>query len=369
MHKKLKIGQIIIGIVISMSLLPVACNQGNSIEITDAVHYNLHDTPELIETKGCIEYDSVTFSDASYAVRLLKYAPQNTLTRYVDAKGRQLATISAASETFAQCLVYGYDDKDRLKYLLRFDELREPEFRDETTDSAYLHFRLAIDSVDFSNPDTTRHTLIEIKYSDGGYVNEIKEIPTGKSIIAPDRYKIEVKVEQCTGFWSSDLTGGRYLLKTDIVPIFNEKDSYFIKRFVDLIPAIEMHYANGRLFKSVCHPNPSYPHDVKVTTTCKTEAGMNIYTILYGNSTDTLTRIWKDGRLQEEILKSKWGTVLNTKHYNYLSSNKVRREESNFDFKTRTMKPTVVTILHLSDMPLEKDEMDPLQGESWMEAY
>ena len=205
-----------------MSLLSVACNQGNSIEITDSVHYNLHDNPELIETNGCIEYDSVMFSDASYAVRLLKYAPQNMLTRYMDGEGRLMATISAASETFAQCLVYGYDDKDRLRYLLRFDELRGPEFRDETTDSAYLNFRLAIDSVDFSNPDTTRHTLTEIMYGDGGYVNEIKEMPTGKSIIAPDGYKIEVKVEQCTGFWSSDLDGGRYLLKTDIVPISNE---------------------------------------------------------------------------------------------------------------------------------------------------
>ena len=96
---------------------------------------------------------------------------------------------------------------------------------------------------------------------------------------------------------------------------------------------------------------------------------MNIYTILYDNSTDTLTRIGKDGRLQEEILKSKWGTVLNTKHYNYLSSNKVRREERKLDFKTRAMKPTVVTILHLSDMPLEEDEMNPLQGGSWMEVY
>lgn len=369
MHKELKIGQITISIVIAMSLLPVACNQDNSIEITDSVHYNLHDNPELIETRGCIEYDSVMFSDASYAVRLLKYAPQNRLTRYMDGEGRLMATISAASETFAQCLVYGYDDKDRLRYLLRFDELRGPEFRDETTDSAYLNFRLAIDSVDFSNPDTTRHTLTEIMYGNGGYVNEIKEMPTGKSIIAPDGYKIEVKVEQCTGFWSSDLDGGRYLLKTDIVPISNERDSYFIRRFVDFIPTTETHYANGRLFKSVCHPNPSYPRDVKVTTTCKTEAGMNIYTILYDNSTDTLIRIWKDGRLQEEILKSKWGTVLNTKHYNYLSSNKVRKEERNLDFKTRTVKPTVVTILHLSDIPLEEDEMNPLQGGSWMEVY
>lgn len=352
-----------------MCLLSVACNQGNPIGITDFVHYNVHDNIDLIETKGCIEYDSVMFSDASYAVRLLKYAPQNTLTRFMDGEGRLMATISAASETFAQCLVYGYDDKDRLRYLLRFDELREPDFPDETTDSAYLNFRLTIDSVDFSNPDTARHTLTEIMYGDGGYVNEIKEIPTGKYIITPDGYKIEVKVEQCAGFWSSDLDGGRYLLKTDIVPISNERDSYFIKRFVDFIPTTEIHYTNGWLFKSVCHPNPKYPRDVKVTTTCKTEAGMNIYTILYDNSTDTLTRIWKDGRLQEEILKSKWGTILNKKDYKYLSSDEVRMEERNLDFKTRAMKPTVVTILHLSDMPMEEDEMNPLQSGSWIEVY
>ena len=228
-------------------MLVIACGQRKHIEITGFEHYSAYDNPEILEEQGWIDYDSVTFSDGSYAVRQLKSAPQNSLIRYVDQDGRLIATVSAASETYAQRLIYGFDGNGRLKYLLRFEDMLEPDFHDETTDSAYLHFRLAIDSVDFQHPDLKRHTLSEIIYGNNGIALEMTELPSGKSIKAPDNYKLEVSVIPCKSFWESDLSGGRFLLKADIVPTTNAMGDYTIKRFEDFTLITEEHYKDGML--------------------------------------------------------------------------------------------------------------------------
>lgn len=228
-------------------MLVIACGQRKHIEITGFEHCSAFDNPEILEEQGWIDYDSVTFSDGSYAVRQLKSAPQNSLIRYVDRDGRLLASVSAASERYAQRLIYGYDVNGRLKYLLRFEDMLEPDFHDETTNSAYLHFRLAIDSVDFQHPDLKRHTLSEIIYGSDGIAREMTELPSGKSIKAPDGYKLDVNVIPCEGFWESDLSGGRFLLKADMVPITNAMGDYTIKRFEDFSLIAEERYKDGVL--------------------------------------------------------------------------------------------------------------------------
>lgn len=228
-----------------------ACSRRKHIEITLSEHYSAYDNPEIIEEAGCLGYDSVAFSDGSYAVGQLKFAPQNSLIRYVGRDGRVLATISAASETSAQRLVYGYDENGRLKYLLRFDDLSEPDFYDHTTDSAYLHFRLAIDSIDFRHPDLKRHILSEIIYGNDGLAREMTELPSGKSIKAPDNYRLDVRVVPCESFWESDLNGGRFLLKADMVPSAETSDAFTITRFEDFTPIAEEHYEDGVLQTSL----------------------------------------------------------------------------------------------------------------------
>lgn len=356
-------------IVFSLLLLTAACSQGTKLEITNKAHTDIHEDSNCQEKTGFIEYDSVVYSDGSYAVSGVKYAPQNWLVRYVSKDGKLLATVSSASETCPQRLVYGYDDKGRLKYLLQFDVKREPSTLDERRDSAYLHFRLAIDSVDFSEPDTSRHKLAEIKYGNEGYAYEVEDRASGKKITAPTGYKLNVSVEPCAAFWSSDLDGGFYYLKVDVVPLKKGKGNYFIKRFVDFIPTIEEYYHNGQRVKIVCYPNPSYDNDVKTTISFKHENGANIYSRLKGNSTDTLISTWKGGRLQNEIIRSKWGTVLNVKRYYYLPFGKVKREERQYDFKEKKMKPTVEKTIKITDLPSEENYINPLKNSFWMNFY
>lgn len=231
-------------------MLVTACCQKKQIEITDFKYYNAYDNPEILVEQGWIDYDSVTFSDGSYAVRQLKSAPQNSLIRYIDPDGRLIATVSSASETYAQRLIYGYDGNGRLKYLLRFEDMLEPDFQDDATESAYLLFRLAIDSIDFRYPDLKRHTLSEIIYGNDGIAREMTELPSGKSIKAPDNYKLEVSVVPCERFWESDLSGGCFLLKADIVPIDPIGD-YTVKCFEDFTLIAEEHYKDGVLQTSL----------------------------------------------------------------------------------------------------------------------
>lgn len=356
-------------IVFSMIMLTAACSQRTKIEITNKEHTDIHEDSNCQEKTGFIDYDSVSYSDGSYAVSVLNYAPQNWLVRYVSKDGKLLATISSASETCPQRLVYGYDDKGRLKYLLQFDVKRGPDTLRERCDSAYLHFRLAIDSIDFSEPDTSRHKVAEIMYGNEGYAYEIADRASGKKITAPTGYKLNVSVDPCAAFWSSDLDGGFYYLKVDVVPLKKGKGNYFIKRFVDFIPTIEEYYHNGQRVKIVCYPNPSYDNDVKTTISFKHENGANIYSRLKGNSTDTLISTWKGGRLENEVIRSKWGTVLNVKRYYYLPFGKVKREERQFDFKAKKMKPAVEKTIKIADLPSEEDYMEPIKKSSWMNAY
>lgn len=346
-----------------------ACKNDRTLEIIGFVHSDFLSDPDIREHNGCIDYDSVTFSDGSYAVKQLMYAPQNRLTRYVDKNGRLMATVSAASETFAQRLVYGYDEDGRLTCLLRFDDKLEPGFHDESTDSAYLHFRLAVDSIDFDRPDTARHTLSRIVYDGDGRVRKVYEIPSGRSIQAPDGYRLDVDVVPCVGFWSNDLDGGRYLFKVDVVPVANNVGTYFIKRFVDFIPITEEYYRNGERDSIVCHPCPYYPDDVRMTKKRKVENGTNVYVTMYDGCSDTLISVWKDGFLREEKRKSRYGTLLNAVNYSYPIAGKVRRREMRFDYKMKELKPSSTEILELSGLPSEEEEMNPLASSPWREVY
>lgn len=127
----------------------------------------------------------------------------------------------------------------------------EPDFHDDATESAYLFFRLAIDNIDFRHTDLKRHSLSEIIYGDDGIAREMTERSSGKSIKAPDNYRLEVNVVPCESFWESDLSGGRFLLKAEIVPIGPIRD-YTVKCYEDFTLIAEEHYKDG-CCRQVCN--------------------------------------------------------------------------------------------------------------------
>lgn len=355
-------------IILTGLLLTVACSEKPKIGITDLEHTDTLQDSDCIEKTGFVSYDSVTFSDQSYALSMLKYAPQNWLVKYINKDGQLIGTVSAASETTSQHLVYGYDDEGRLKYLLYFDYKREPSDADERCDSAYQHFRLAIDSINFSKPDTSRHQLVEIKYRRNGDAYEVGNYAEGKVIKAPEGYKLNVSVKPGAVFWTSDLDGGYFYLMVDVVPV-KDDGHYFIKRFVDLCPTIEEHYLHGRRIKAIGYPNPAYPKDVRTTTTYRRENGMNIYEIQKANSTDTQISIWKEGLPQVIFTRSKWGTLRSETRYVYLPSGEVKKLERGFDFKEKKLKPAVAKIIKAEYLPSEDDFMDPLRKSHWTYIY
>lgn len=73
--------------------------------------------------------------------------------------------------------------------------------------------------------------------------------------------------------------------------------------------------------------------------------------------------------MQEEVIKSKWGTVLNVKRYYYLPLGKVKEEERRFDFKEKKLKSAVEKIINISDLLSEDDLINPLKNDSWWNVY
>lgn len=62
-------------------LLTAACSLDNKIEITNLMHTDMREDSDCIKKTGFMDYDSVTYSDGSYAVSMLQWAPQNWLIK------------------------------------------------------------------------------------------------------------------------------------------------------------------------------------------------------------------------------------------------------------------------------------------------
>ena len=155
--------------VLGVALLLIASCNREDISITyfkqlQSTSDKTNKEDSLMMPCGFIEYDSVRFSDGSYAVHRLQYAPQNSLTEFFDNKGRTIATIARASECYAQTLVYDFDDEGRLSHLLQY---KSEIFEGLDSDSAsygrnkegYLGFRQMIADMDYEHPDTAKYQI------------------------------------------------------------------------------------------------------------------------------------------------------------------------------------------------------------------
>ena len=164
--------------VLGVALLLIASCNREDISITyfkqlQSTSDKTNKEDSLMMPCGFIEYDSVRFSDGSYAVHRLQYAPQNSLTEFFDNKGRTIATIARASECYAQTLVYDYDDEGRLVHLVRYkDEIFEGLDSDSTSygrnKEGYLGFRQMIANMDYEHPDTAKYQQTNIEYDKDG---------------------------------------------------------------------------------------------------------------------------------------------------------------------------------------------------------
>lgn len=328
------------------------------LEIVNSVYFDIHDE-KYLDTLGAMRYasyDSTTYADGSYTISILGLAPLNSFRGFYDKNGRIYASISSGSETYPQFLIYGYDEKGRLKYLLRYNErLNCPTFYDGCDDT----LQAAIAYIDFTKPNLERHIVSELMYDASGIAYELREYPSGKNIKAPKGYRLKVSADPCIGFWSSDLSGGRFVLNTCIEPIKKTLADYSFKHFIDFVPTTEEYYRNGKQYKMVRHAEPGVG-DTTFSVTLRTESNRNIYAKHYEKRNDTLISIWQNGCLEKQILKSKWGTVLNEKRFSYLPSGKVKQEEWRYDYKARKLKPAMTKLLNPSDLMQESDMLSPL---------
>ncbi len=216
-------------ILVPLAVLCFLQPHGANDESLTVDYYNtstsLDATPlsdSLLAHGGWIEYDSVRFSDGSHAVYHLKSAPQNSLMEMFDADGKTLATVSRASECFAQTWVYGYDKEGRLTHVARwktemFDGLETDSTGFHRDRDGYLGFRKLIASLDYAHPDTARYALTTISYDDKGDAVEVSATDGGH-VKAPRGHKFRVSVEPCPDFWTSDINGGTMELRIAVVP-------------------------------------------------------------------------------------------------------------------------------------------------------
>lgn len=217
-----------------------SCNEHKSLTITYFQQVNILNDSLRLLTDG-IEYDSVRFSDGSYAVHRMGIAPMNTLTEFFDNKGRSIATIARASECYAQAWAYDYDEEGKLIHLVcfkheMFDGLDRDSFYYERDSIGYLGFRQLIADLDYENPDTAKYEQINIDYDSHGSAVKTYKVYSQDRIEAKANEKLNISVRQCDGFWTDDLNGGCYEYWVTVAPRDLGEEKYKIKTFVNFTP-------------------------------------------------------------------------------------------------------------------------------------
>lgn len=278
--------------ILGLALLLVASCDKEDISITyfkqmQSTSDNANKEDSLTMPCGFIEYDSVRFSDGSYAVHRLQYAPQNSLTEFFDNNRRTIATVARASECYAQTLVYDYDDEGRLVHLVRYkDEIFGGLDSDSTSygrnKEGYLGFRQMIANMDYEHPDTAKYQQTNIEYDKDGDAVKAYIVYGSDSIVALSGYKLAIAVKPCLSFWQSDLYGGFYIFHVKMEPKRKNLQNYKVFRYADYLPSMESEYRNGRIVKMVWHHDSCIEPDDKDLVFIPVRTGdLNVYSVTW----------------------------------------------------------------------------------------
>ena len=365
--------------VLGFALLFIASCNREDISITyfkqlQNTSNNANKEDSLMIPCGFIEYDSVRFSDGSYAVHRLQYAPQNSLTEFFDNKGRTIATIARASECYAQTLVYDYDDEGRLAHLLQykseiFEGLDSDSASYERTKEGYLGFRQMIANMDYEHPDTAKYQQTNIEYDKDGDALKAYIVYGNDSIVAPSGYKLTVAVKPCLSFWQSDLHGGFYIFHVKMEPKGKDWLNYKVCRYADFIPSVESDYRNGRIVKTVWHHDSCIELDDKDLVFIPVRTGeLNVYSVTWEDGSKH-QRAYKDGLLAYIQEISKYGTVLKKETYSFPSINKVKVIYETIDYKTKILKTLSTSVMDVPDMEMYHEDMNVDSGDYRWENY
>ena len=365
--------------ILGLVLLSVASCNKEDISITyfkqlQSMPDNTNKEDSLIKYCGLIEYDSVRFSDGSYAVHRLQYAPQNSLTEFFDNKGRTIATVARASECYAQTLMYNYDDEGRLAHLVRYkDEIFECIDTDsasyERDKEGYLGFRQMIADMDYEHPDTAKYQQTNIEYDKDGDVVKAYMIYGNDRIVAPSGYKLTIAVKPCLSFWQSDLDGGFYIFHVTMEPKRKDMLEYKVCRFADYMPSMESEYRNGRIIKIVWHHDPCIEPDDKDLVFIPVRAGdLNVYSVTWEDGSKH-QRVYKDGLLAYKQEISRYGTALKKETYSFLSDKKVKITYETIDYKTKALKTISTSVMNVPNMEKFREDMNVISGNYRWENY
>lgn len=365
-----------IGIAIGLCVASfTGCRKASQVDMVYYCHYDELEDSALRGT-GLSEYDSIRFSDGSWAVYRLRYSPQNSLVAFFHADGRPMATWSQASECLPQYQVYGYDEKGRLAHLITLNngdiEDEETKYKDwfAPDSTIFLTFRNRINAIDYARPDTSAYRQMNIIYDDEGDVVEVCTVPGGERIVAPERYKLHVKVQPCWTFWGSDIRGGLFVVKCAMQPKDPEMKTYVKKHYFDGVLALEESYNEGRLVKAVMYPEPSWSDSVVTIKEFQQEGPEHIYITRFSDTPETVRAVWKNGVLKNRQRISPYGTVLSQTSYLYHPhSEEVTEKEERIDYRTKQLVSKGVRVVSRSELGKERDEMDLLEQSFYWENY
>lgn len=323
----------------------------------------------------CIAYDSVCFSDGSYAIHQTKNHPQNSLTEFFDRNGRTIATASRASECYGQTMIYNYDNKGNLINLIRFkneifDGLENDSTNYERNEDGYLAFRKMIDGMDYEHPDTAKYEQTNIEYDNEGNAVKAYKACSDIGIKAPKGYKLTVCVRPCTRFWTSDLNGGYFVFHVMSEPQNRNMDNYATCRYADFLPTTESFYKNGHIVKTVIHPCPYISGEDKeiIFKPEWTEDG-NVYNETKQNG-NIRQDVYYNGLLTYWQEVSKYGTVLKRYIYMYLPDDRIEVIYKVFDYKTKKLKVESETVIDdVPNIEIYQEDLGIDRSRRWEDYY
>lgn len=370
-------------LLLFVSFLSMNCsNSKEQLTIVEHVHYDYTDGNEVVkdflyQMGGMCEYDSIIFSDGSWAIYKCQSAPMNSLLEIFDKEGHLIATESHASECYPQYVVYNYDSKDRLSNLI----VAVGDDFPNISEDKILAFRQQITDIDYSRPDTAQYNQINIEYNAESDVTKVYKMWTNEEIVALPGYVLRISMEPCARFWESDISGGMYILKVLMLPENTESSDFYLSYYADFNPTFQQKYANGVWVKSILYSNPSdIDHHVnKETMEFEEDGDKHIYTWSSEDDKNMHQIIWKNQLPYMEQVISPYQTILKQLEYIYdktLTNVEVVHKEYNFQKKvletcdTESLSVKEMISILRSDHQHEDDLMNLLlRNFDWDDIY
>lgn len=299
--------------------------------------------------RDTVYHDTIALGDGLTLFYETRPSPDNAAFKIEDKSGRKRMMGGFCSECYlAQVIRYEYDANGELAGFSTGSLPVDPA--DSTSLERLAPFVAGQDTFlyDRYNDEPEVIGVTEryfFKQDNKGRLVGITDPLTGDRLMVPPAHFLTYEIKPCTSFWESDVSGGYYYLLFYLSPTAEAKDSLCTATYLWYHLCTSTTVCGNRTTTLVYDPEGKI-----ASRRILTDLGTR-QTYQQTDPTKEQTRriAWENHRIVSEVLRSRWGTVLEEITYRY-DKKKVHRTTFAYNYTAKTLERKQDTVIPLQDV-------------------